>query len=67
MDIDDLIQSYRKYLQASIQHREIVSFSSQLSDIFRQQINEHKAKEAAYIEQQLIARGAEVAKLKSTR
>lgn len=65
MDIDALIASYRRYLLASIQAREVGSFGGGLDKMFGATIAEHRVAEEAYIIAELARRGAEVAELKA--
>lgn len=65
MDIEALIISYRRYLQASIQFREIGAFGGVAKDIFAKQIAEHQANEATYIQEQLSKRSDELQALKA--
>ena len=63
--IKGLIASYRAYLQASIQLREIGAFGGGLDAIFRTTIREHQQAEEAYIKDKLEARAEGVKSLKA--
>jgi hypothetical protein len=65
MDIEKLVASYRGYLQASVQLREIGAFGGGLADMFRGTIRAHQEAEEAYVREQLIARSKEVDDLKA--
>jgi hypothetical protein len=60
MDIDELAKSYRQYVQARIQIREVGSFGGGLTGIFEGTIARHLQSESDYVAAELRRRALEV-------